>query len=311
MERIKAALVFTGQGVSLMEVAKKYELLSGINGTLLRDRFEQMSEAFRKYTGDSLPKPTDLLGGAENSFARYAQPFICLLSMVDYENLIKSPSWGNYNPKAIAGYSFGEYPALIASGVIENYEQGCNVVVNRALETAKACQTMPGRLIRVIGAGVEHINSITKLDCGPWVALDNAPKVVVLGCKKGDIESVKAGIRGIGGKVRTEELDTIPGAYHTPLMQPAADAMRAFLAKIGLKNPNIPVYANIDARQHTDGEELKDILPLSLTQTVQWRKFLLGLEGIGALIELGPGGMIAKLSQINGSPIPVLNSLTA
>jgi [acyl-carrier-protein] S-malonyltransferase len=91
----------------------------------------------------------------------------------------------------------------------------------------------------------------------------------------------------------------VDGAFHTPLMQPAADALSTALASIPLRPPEVPVVSNADASACTDADGWRDRLVDHLVRPVLWRQSLDTLVALGAdtLVETGPGKVLTGLAR--------------
>ena len=86
----------------------------------------------------------------------------------------------------------------------------------------------------------------------------------------------------------------VAGAFHTPLMEPAVSRLQAALATAQLHPPQIPVVSNVDARPHTDLEEIRQLLARQVVQPVLWEdsvRYLLD-QGVGEFSEVGPGTVL-------------------
>ena len=89
----------------------------------------------------------------------------------------------------------------------------------------------------------------------------------------------------------------VAGAFHTNLMKPADEALAAALAEIPIQAPRVPVWSNVDARPHTDPEEIRGLLIRQVLQPVLWEQTMRNLlsEGVERFVEIGPGRVLAGL----------------
>jgi len=102
----------------------------------------------------------------------------------------------------------------------------------------------------------------------------------------------------------------VAGAFHTPLMQPAVERLRAALADVPLQKPRIPVISNVDARPHDDPEKIRELLIQQVCSQVRWEdsmKYLLDDVGITAFYEIGPGRVLAGLLKRIARKVPCEN----
>ena len=114
--------------------------------------------------------------------------------------------------------------------------------------------------------------------------------------------STMAAIIGLDGAKRALPLP-VGGAFHSPLMQPAKDELQAAIEATTFSTPRIPVYQNVDAKAHTDAEEIKQNLIAQLTAPVKWTYEVQQMlkDGATDFVECGPGkalqGMILKIAK--------------
>ncbi|MEI7623425.1 MAG: acyltransferase domain-containing protein, partial [Actinomycetes bacterium] len=129
-----------------------------------------------------------------------------------------------------------------------------------------------------------------------WVANYNAPGQVVIA---GDPEAV-AQASEIAKEIGAKKVIAmaVSGAFHTPFMAPARDRLRSAIESSDLREADLPVYANVDARAHT-GAEWTGLLNAQLCSPVRWRQTLHNLGDAGATIfvELGPGNVLTGMAK--------------
>src|SRR6185436_6244646 len=133
----------------------------------------------------------------------------------------------------------------------------------------------------LLGATVEQAEEAC--DAAPdacWVANDNAPGQVVIGGTPDGLEAASAKAKDIGVK-RAMPLN-VGGAFHTPLMQPAATAFAAALAEAPFADTDIPVLSNVDARPYTDAAGWPARLTEQLIRPVRWNATMPALVELGA-----------------------------
>lgn len=221
-----------------------------------------------------------------------AQMSVFLVSMMAWESLRSSLD----GPVAFAGHSLGQISALVAAGSL-GFDDGVRLVDRRADCTQRAADENPGAMAALIGATTAQASEAC--DAAPdscWLANDNAPGQVVVG---GTPEGVRAAVSRAGelGVRRTVALE-VGGAFHTPLMAPAASELRPFLDELAFGSPAAPLVSNTDAAGHSD-TRWAERLERHLVSPVRWRESLLTLAGLGAtsLIEVGPGAVLAGLAR--------------
>jgi [acyl-carrier-protein] S-malonyltransferase len=240
----------------------------------------------------------------ELSRTREAQLAVLLASLLAWEAVRDQVE----APVAFAGHSLGQITALIASGAL-SLEDGVTLASARAECTQAAADAHPGRMAALIGADVDVAEkACAGLDA--WVANDNAPGQVVIGGTADGVEAATAQARNLGIR-RVVELN-VGAAFHTPLMQPAADALAPFLAATSFRAPSASVVSNSDARPYTDADGWPQRLADHLISPVRWRSTMERLVGMGAdaFYEVGPGNVLTGLAKRTVDATVTLRSVT-
>ena len=200
-------------------------------------------------------------------------------------------------PIAFAGHSLGQVTALIAAGALP-LEEGVQFAARRAELTQGAADTHPGRMAALLGASLEQAEEACRgAPDGCWIANDNAPGQVVIAGTPDGIETGSARAKELGVK-RATPLN-VGGAFHTPLMRTAADALAAELPNVPLSPSGAPVVSNGDAQPYTDADGWRSRLAVHVTDPVRWRTSMETLAGMGATrcLEVGHGTMLAALAK--------------
>jgi malonyl CoA-acyl carrier protein transacylase len=193
-------------------------------------------------------------------------------------------------PIAAAGHSLGEYAALHAAGAL-TFDDALLLVDERAAAMQEAAAAQPGGLVAMLGGDSHAVTELARsLDL--TVANDNAPGQLVL---SGPLEMIDTAVelaRSDAG-ARSMKLD-VAGAFHSPLMEPAAERLRAALAATPIADPAFPVWSNGSAAPFTD---VRRELSENLLKPVRWRETLLALRAFGVerFVELGPGEVLTGM----------------
>jgi [acyl-carrier-protein] S-malonyltransferase len=216
---------------------------------------------------------------------RTQQPALFLCSMAQWA----SRDHHEVEPFAAAGHSLGEYAALTAAGAID-FEDGVRLVRARAEAMAHAAAMRPGGMVAMLGGDRDTIYDLA-LELGLSLANDNAPGQIVLSGAIDAIDTAVARADTIGCRAR--KLD-VAGAFHSPLMAPAAEALRAALDATPIREPAFPVLSNGSTRPF---EDIRTELAENLLKPVRWREILLELQAQGATdyVECGPGSVLRGL----------------
>ena len=221
---------------------------------------------------------------------RYQQPALFLCSVAAWATWRESGEGADTRPAAAAGHSLGEYAALVAAEALA-FDDAVVLVDERAAAMADAAALKPGGMVALLGGDAVAVRALA-LRLGLTVANDNAPGQVVL---SGPLEAVavaeEAAREETGARAR--RLD-VGGAFHSPLMEPAAERLAAALAQTPVAPARLPVYANGSAAPFTD---VRRELAENLLRPVRWRETLLAMRaaGVERFVELGPGAVLTAL----------------
>lgn len=288
------AFVLPGQGAQFSGMGKD---LYETNETA-KALFEKANEILGFRITDIMFAGTD----EELKQTRVTQPAVFLHSVISAICL-----GDDFQPDMVGGHSLGEFSALVAAGAL-SFEDGLRLVHARALAMQKACEVAPGTMAAIIALPDDTIESIcsevTAEGNGVVVPANyNCPGQLVI---SGNVEAVNAAcdkLKAAGAK-RALVLP-VGGAFHSPLMQPAAEELQKAIEEVGFKTPRCPIYQNVDAQAHTDASEIKQNLMAQLTASVKWTQEVNNMIEAGAtdFTECGPGkalqGMIAKIAKGN------------
>ena len=214
---------------------------------------------------------------------RYQQPAVFLVSVA---------RWQLEQPEGIvaAGHSLGEYAALVAAGAVD-FEPALALVDERAAAMAHASSLRPSGMTVMLKGDPEAVRTLAA-ECELIVANDNSPGQVVLAGEIRALEQAEARAKDETG-ARAQRLD-VSGAFHSPLMAPAAARLQAALASTEFREPQIPVYSNSSVEPFSDPQrELAE----NLLRPVRWRETVLAFHALGVeeYVELGPGQILTGL----------------
>ena len=203
-------------------------------------------------------------------------------------------------PDMVAGHSLGEFSALVACGALR-FEDALLLVSARAQAMQAACEANPGTMAAVLGLPDEQVDEICKKQSGVVVAANfNCPGQIVI---SGEIEAVDAACVALkeAGARRALRLP-VGGAFHSPLMAPAAEDLKAAILKTDFHKPFCPIYQNVTAKAETEPEIIRENLLKQLTAPVRWTQSVQNMiaDGANEFYEFGPGdvlkGMIRKIN---------------
>ena len=226
---------------------------------------------------------------------KVTQPAVFLHSVVAQQMLTIE------RPDMVAGHSLGEFSALVACGAIR-FEDALLLVYARAQAMQAACEQNPGTMAAVLALEDSKVAEVcARIEEGIVVAANyNCPGQVVI---SGEIEAVDAACVALkeAGARRALRLP-VGGAFHSPLMQPAAESLKEAILKTDFHKPFCPIYQNVSAKAETDPETIRENLLKQLTSPVRWTHSVQQMvaDGASEFYEFGPGdvlkGLIRKIN---------------
>ena len=221
---------------------------------------------------------------------RYQQPALFLCSVAAWDAWKAEAGDEADDAIAAAGHSLGEYAALVAAGALA-FEDAVVLVDERADAMAEAGELRAGGMVAFLGGDAQAVRALADR-IGLVVANDNAPGQLVLSGTLDAIAAAEEVAREETG-ARTRRID-VTGAFHSPLMEPAAARLRAALERTPVAPAKLPVYSNGSAAPFTD---VRRELAENLLRPVRWRETLLALRaaGVERFVELGPGAVLTGL----------------
>ncbi|MBQ4393910.1 MAG: ACP S-malonyltransferase [Paludibacteraceae bacterium] len=281
------AFVFPGQGSQFPGMCK--DLYDA------HEEAREMCQAANRLLGFSL---TDIMfdGTAEDlKQTKVTQPAVFLHSVVSQRLMTIE------RPDMVAGHSLGEFSALVACGALR-FEDALLLVSARAQAMQAACEANPGTMAAVLSLDDEKVVEICAEEkSGVVVAANfNCPGQIVI---SGEIEAVEAAcVRMKEAGARRALRLPVGGAFHSPLMAPAAEDLKAAILKTEFRKPFCPIYQNVSAKAETEPETIRENLLKQLTAPVRWTQSVQNMiaDGANEFYEFGPGdvlkGLIRKIN---------------
>ena len=279
--------MFPGQGSQFPGMAKE---LYDTNPTA-REMFDRANEIL----GFDI---TDIMfNGTEEDLkqTKVTQPAVFLHSVI----LAKcSP---DFKPDMVAGHSLGEFSALTAAGALD-FEDGLRLVSIRAHAMQKACEANPGTMAAILALPTETVESLCAEVDGVVVPANyNCEGQIVISGSVDAVAEASEKMKAAGAKRAL--ILPVGGAFHSPLMQPAAEELAAGIESVEFKTPVCPVYQNVTALPTTDPAEIKKNLLAQLTAPVRWTQSVVNMvaDGATSFTEAGPGkvlqGLVSKIAS--------------
>jgi [acyl-carrier-protein] S-malonyltransferase len=288
-------LLFPGQGSQ--QVGMGADFIAKFD--LAKKRFAQANEIVgRDIQTLCLEGPREELTATRNT-----QPALFTVESVCCDLLKEN----GIEPACVLGHSLGEYAALYAAGVF-SFEDGLRVVARRGELMARAGEKNPGTMAAVLGLEKQRISDILA-QVGSGVvapANENSPEQTVI---SGEIPAVNEACEKLiqAGAKRVVPLP-VSGAFHSPLMQDAADELAAVLGEISLNRAVCPIVCNVTADERRDPDELRELLVKQLTAPVRWSDSMAYIESrdLTSCIEAGPGAVLKGLARKTSKSINVV-----
>jgi len=281
----KLAFVFPGQGSQAVGMGN--DLAESFSAAA--DIFARADEVLgHSISGLCFNGPEDELKRTINT-----QPALYVTSAAAFEVAKKNGFVATYT----AGHSVGEYAALYAAGAF-SFETGLRLVRTRAELMQKAGETNAGAMAAILGLSPEQVQEAVEKASGIGIVVAanfNSPiQTVISGDKKGVARASEIAVE-IGAK-RVVPLN-VGGAFHSPLMQSAADALADELRAAEIADPAVPIVANCTADFETTANQVRENLAKQITGSVRWVESVQRMldSGVDAFIELGSGNVLAGL----------------
>ena len=276
------AFVFPGQGAQFVGMGKDlYE-----NNAEAKAMFEKANEVLGFRITDLMFEGTE----EDLKQTKVTQPAVFLQSVILAKTLGEE-----FKPDMVAGHSLGEFSALVAAGCLP-FEQGLKLVETRALAMQKACEATPSTMAAIIGLPDEKVEEICATIDGVCIPANyNSPGQVVISGTFEAIEAACAKFKEAGAK-RALPLK-VGGAFHSPLMESAREELAKAIAEANFSEPICPIYQDVDAKPHTNPEEIKENLVKQLTAPVRWSQIMAQMkeDGMTEAVEVGPGKVLQGL----------------
>lgn len=291
------AFVFPGQGAQFVGMGKDlYE-----KSNLAKKLFEKANDILGYKITDIMFEGTD----EDLRQTKVTQPAVFLHSVIS-----ALCSEDQLKPDMTAGHSLGEFSALVVAGAL-SFEDGLRLVYARAMAMQKACEVTPSTMAAILALPDEKVEEICAEVNKNEVCIPanyNCPgQVVISGTIAGIDQACKLMLEA--GAKRALPLK-VGGAFHSPLMEVAKEELAEAIKNTTINKPKCPIYQNVDAKPHTDPDEIKELLIAQLTSSVRWTQTVQNMIADGAteFIECGPGkvlqGLIKKIdSNVNARGI--------
>ena len=206
---------------------------------------------------------------------------------------------GGAEPSVVAGHSLGEYTALTAAGALALAE-AVKLVRIRAQAMQEAVPVGQGGMAAILGLSDDQVRqACAEAAAGEVVEAVNfnAPSQVVIAGHAAAVARACEAAKRLGAK-RALPLP-VSAPFHSSLLRPASDRLRACLADVALGTPAIPLVNNVDVAIETDPLRIADALARQAASPVRWAETIqkMAAEGVTHVVECGPGRVLAGLTK--------------
>jgi [acyl-carrier-protein] S-malonyltransferase len=286
------ALVFPGQGSQAVGMGRD---LAGAFAAA-RDVFDEVDEALRQRLSRLMFEGPE----AELTLTENAQPALMAVSMAVMRVLEREAGLDLARHVAfVAGHSLGEYSALAAARSF-SLADAAKLLKRRGQAMQRAVPVGVGAMAALLGLELDAARAAAEEAAQGEVcavANDNGAGQVVVSGDKAAVERAVA-IASAKGAKRAIMLP-VSAPFHCPLMAPAAREMEEALAEVTLREPHVPVVANITAAPVSDPDEIRRLLVEQVTGMVRWRESVLAMKqaGVRELVEIGSGRVLSGLAK--------------
>jgi [acyl-carrier-protein] S-malonyltransferase len=314
MNKKNVVFLFPGQGAQYSGMA-----MDLLECDAVKSLFNTASEVFGKDVKELLQSDADTLKRTDVS-----QPAITAANLAAAE-FLKSQG---YSPAACAGFSLGEYAALVCAGII-NAADCFSLIKARGEAMQKASDRLresggdaaPG-MAAVVGLPPEQVEELiakwsTEGLKDLYAANINSPKQLVVSGTAAALAEAETRFKEAGAK-RVIRLQ-VAGPFHSPLIADAAEAFRPELEAVTFNDPVISIFSNVTGKKISSGDEAKKLALLQITSPVRWveEEAAIAACGIEACFEVGPGKVLqglwkdSSVKGADGSEIPIYAGGTA
>ena len=203
----------------------------------------------------------------------------------------------NFNPDMVAGHSLGEFSAITAAKVI-SFEDGLNLVVQRANAMHKACEENNSTMAAVIGLESKLVEQICENQSGVVVTANyNSPNQIVISGQLNSVEKTCEVLKDHGAKRAI--ILPVGGAFHSPLMESAKKNLETAVSQIEFRKPICPVYQNVNASRENNPTRIKKNIISQLVKPVMWYQTIQNMinDGANSFSEVGPGNVLTGLNK--------------
>ncbi|MBL8150986.1 MAG: ACP S-malonyltransferase [Blastocatellia bacterium] len=235
------------------------------------------------------------------------QPAILVVSVATYRVLFEL----GFKPEYVVGHSLGEYSALVAAESISFVDAVC-LVRKRGQYMQEAVAVGKGAMAAVIGSTTQLVAEICQQSSNEdslcVIANFNSPTQIVIAGHREAVEQAVAEIKA--RKAGRAILLPVSAPFHSPLMNPAQEALKRDLEITTFKDPSISFISSVDVKLLETGSQVRDSLIRQLCAPVRWTELiqLLIAERVERFIEVGPKNVLSGLIKQIDKSLSIFNA---
>lgn len=282
----KIAFIFPGQGSQVVGMGQEF-VENAVESKAFYDRADQALHF--ELSKIMLEGPAE-----ELTLTYHAQPALLTTGVMVAEKLRAA----GIQPHYAAGHSLGEYGALVLAGVM-SFDDAVSIVHKRGLYMNEAVPAGQGAMAAILGMELDALNAVTERVSAAGdsvqVANVNCPGQIVISGTKEGVDKAIIAAKEAGAK-RAVPL-VVSGPFHSELMRPSSEKLKAALSEITLSAPEIPVIGNVMAKELKDVPAIQQELVEQVYSAVQWEASMREMiaQGVDVFIECGPGKVLSGL----------------
>ena len=282
---MKLAMIFPGQGSQSVGMLKGYDGLPGIDA-VRKEAADALGADFLALLDDG---PVEKLNLTVNT-----QPAMVTAGCAAYSAWL---GLGGPRPEVVAGHSLGEYTALVAAEALV-FRDCLPLVRFRAQAMQEAVPEGQGAMAAILGMDASRVQKACAEAGGVVEAVNfNSPEQTVIAGEKAAVERAMERCKA-GGAKRALPLP-VSAPFHSSLMKPAGEKLKAYLDKVALVPPKISLVNNVDVESHSDPAAVKSALVRQAYSPVRWVEIIERMvkEGATHIVECGPGKALVGMTK--------------
>lgn len=277
----KIAFIFPGQGAQYIGMGKEFY-----------DKYQDSKDIYDK-ASTILGLDMAQLCFEENDninitkYTQVAMVTTCIAILVQVNKL-------GIEPDVCAGLSLGEYPAMIASGVM-SFEDGIQVIRQRGILMQDAVEPGMGAMAAILGMDAELIEKVCKdIEGIVSIANYNCPGQIVISGQRKAVEAASEELKRVGAK-KVVPLN-VSGPFHSLMLKEAGEKLYQVLGDIDIREPKLPYVANVNAEFIVKKDNIRELLSQQVYSSVKWQQSIVNMiaAGVDTFIEIGPGKTLSS-----------------